>query len=101
MRRDGFDVASLAEYNLGLRDREVINLAKKENRILITFDKDFGELVFKGGAGVEGVVLLRFSPKTSAFVLKRPRELLSSRRVEFKDNFLLVEEDRIRVRKIG
>lgn len=100
MEREGFDLASVAAYNVGSKDREVIEMAKKEARILLTFDKDFGELVFKQRMQVKGVVLLRFSPKSPDFILKRLRDLLSGKEIEFKNNFLVVEEDRVRVRKI-
>jgi predicted nuclease of predicted toxin-antitoxin system len=56
-----FDVLSILELSPGMTDQEVLKLANKDNRILITLDKDFGELVFKEGLLHSGVILLRLN----------------------------------------
>lgn len=43
----GYDITSVTEIALSRPDTDVLAIANKENRILITTDKDFGELVFK------------------------------------------------------
>ncbi|MFB0561075.1 MAG: DUF5615 family PIN-like protein [Candidatus Lokiarchaeia archaeon] len=47
LRNSGVNVLSIKNYGFGLKDEEVIKIAVKEHRILITLDKDFGELVFR------------------------------------------------------
>ncbi len=47
LREKGVDVASVTELSPGLKDREVLDLAGREGRIIVTFDKDFGELVVR------------------------------------------------------
>lgn len=47
LREAGHDVAYVADDWSGLRDSDVLALARDEDRILITFDRDFGELVFR------------------------------------------------------
>ncbi|MEM1217448.1 MAG: DUF5615 family PIN-like protein [Bacteroidota bacterium] len=42
LREQGFELNWLAETSAGISDSEVLELAKKEQRILITEDKDFG-----------------------------------------------------------
>ena len=44
-KRKGVNIASIIEFSLGLSDREVLYPANREDRILVTFDKDFGGLV--------------------------------------------------------
>ena len=56
----GWDVRSVSERCLGAADSEVIALACSDDRILVTEDKDFGQLVFASGRGHCGVVLLRY-----------------------------------------
>ena len=45
-------------------DREVLDPANREDRILVTFDKDFGELMLREKAKVKGLILLRFHAKS-------------------------------------
>jgi predicted nuclease of predicted toxin-antitoxin system len=47
MRRKDVDIVSVIEFSLGLSDMEVLDLANREGRVLVTFDKDFGELVVR------------------------------------------------------
>jgi uncharacterized protein with PIN domain len=47
LREDGIDVSYVAELASGITDDEVLDLAKAEARLLLTEDKDFGELVFR------------------------------------------------------
>ena len=55
----GYDVKSAIEVALSRPDTDILELASKENRILLTTDKDFGELVFKEKLIHSGVILLR------------------------------------------
>ena len=47
LRFDGYDVVYVAELSPGITDDAVLELANAEERILMTADKDFGELVFR------------------------------------------------------
>ena len=49
LRTEGFDVLSVAEAMAGADDESVIALSLRDNRILLTEDKDFGQLVFAAG----------------------------------------------------
>jgi predicted nuclease of predicted toxin-antitoxin system len=42
---------------MGISDEEVIELSIRQNRIIITFDSDYGELVFKHGYKPKGVFI--------------------------------------------
>ena len=61
----------VAEAAAGLSDTDVIALALREKRLLLTEDKDFGDLVFRRERTVPGVVLMRVVPENS--VLKTLR----------------------------
>ncbi len=60
LRRAGFDVLSVLENFPRAEDSEVIELAVREERILLTEDKDFGRLVYSHGQESLGVIFLRF-----------------------------------------
>ena len=78
----------------------ILGLAEGEGRILITFDKDFGELLFHRSTGSLGVVLFRLAPASRAAVTRRICEVLRAD-YDFKNVLALVEMHRIRVRRLS
>jgi predicted nuclease of predicted toxin-antitoxin system len=96
-RGAGYDVLAVAEVARGSTDRSVIDLAKKEGRILLTEDKDFGWLVYAAGAGALAVVLIRFP----ALLRQTLGEavLLAVRQLEERlpQSFVVVEPGRVRL----
>lgn len=65
LRQRGEDVLSIAETSPTASDIEVLALARREQRLLMSFDRDHGDLVFnRGVAPPRGIVYLRFSPPT-------------------------------------
>lgn len=62
LRSQGYDVWAVAEQASGLSDRDVLDLANREHRWLITFDRDFGELLFaRGHPSPPAVILVRMT----------------------------------------
>lgn len=59
LRDAGYDILSIAEDFFGISDEDVLEIANKHNAILLTGDKDFGELVFRKGKVTKGVILIR------------------------------------------
>lgn len=47
LRETGIEVKSISENSPGISDKEVIQIAQKEKLIILTFDKDYGELIFR------------------------------------------------------
>ena len=73
LRGEGHDVLYVAESAAGLSDSDVIALALRERRLLLTEDKDFGELIFRRERNVPGLVLMRIAldnPMQKAFRLE-------------------------------
>lgn len=63
LRRRGFDVVSISELSPSATDKNVLALACEQDRWLLTFDRDYGDLIFRQGyAAPPGVVYLRFVP---------------------------------------
>jgi predicted nuclease of predicted toxin-antitoxin system len=62
LRSTGHDVVYMAETAPRAGDGEVMTRAQAEGRILLTDDKDFGDLVFRRGLPVPGIILLRIDP---------------------------------------
>src|ERR1035437_5337414 len=59
LRSIGHDVKSILDVDNTMKDDKIVNIGRKEDRIIITMDKDFGELVFKTRLIHSGIILLR------------------------------------------
>lgn len=100
LRSRGHDVAWIREANPGLADPAVLSWATREARILITFDKDFGELAFRAGLPAEcGVILLRVAPPRSEEEATALARAISSRS-DWKGCFSVVRGGRVRMRPL-
>jgi len=49
LSRNEYLVYSIREHHQGINDRMVVETVKSKNGLLITEDKDFGELIFSHG----------------------------------------------------
>ena len=99
LRTLGHDVASVAENFSSVRDADVLAAAHKEHRVLLTNDKDFGELIFLRGLPHHGVVLLRLLREDVPSKIERLRVLLETHGDDLQENFTVVALDGIRVRR--
>src|SRR6516165_3389021 len=63
LRDAGQDILYVAEVASGATDAEVLRRARNDSRLLLTEDKDFGELLFRLKLAVSGLVLLRLRPE--------------------------------------
>jgi len=98
LREDGHSVIYVAEMDPGIPDEDVIRLANQQPAILITADKDFGELVFRQALATHGVVLIRLAGLSQS----RKAEILShairERASEIPNAFSVVTPGAIRIR---
>jgi len=100
LREAGHDVTYAAEDCAGASDEEAIALAQAEGRLLLTEDKDFGELVFRWRWPVPGLVLVRIAPERP--VLRAERLLAAIERYSdgLKGRYTVIEEARFRSRPL-
>ena len=97
LRKAGHDVAWVRTDAPGASDRNVLARAQAEERLLLTFDKGFGELAFRFGlVAPSGIVLFRIVPSSAAQVARAAVAALESR-TDWPGHFAVVEEDRIRM----
>ena len=97
LRDAGHDVLAVAEIHRGASDEEVIDLAVSGRRILITEDKDFGQLVFAAARTNSGVIFVRFPISARNSLAATVLELVSIRAETLYSCFVVVEPGRIRV----
>ena len=86
------------DYPSGLPDEEVLAIASRERRILITDDRDFGELVFRQHRAHSGVIYLRLSSFSFALTTARLEHVLTSYAHKV-DRFLVVTPGTVRDRR--
>jgi predicted nuclease of predicted toxin-antitoxin system len=101
LRERGHDVVYMAEIARAADDADVMARARAEGRLLLTEDKDFGDLVFRRGAQVPGMVLLRLDPAMHA--LKRRRlDAAMTRFAEegLQGRYTIIEAGRFRSRPL-
>lgn len=91
------DIVWIAETDAGAQDRIVLDRAVESGRILMTFDKDFAELVFhQPSPSVVGVMLPRFGPRSPQRITDLLHGLLQSGR-DWQGFFSVIDETRIRM----
>ena len=100
LRELGHDVAWIRVENPGWPDRKILRRAVTEDRILMTFDKDFGALAFHAGLPASsGIILLRLNASSPEELATRVAAALESS-ITWAGCFAVVEDDRIRVRPL-
>jgi predicted nuclease of predicted toxin-antitoxin system len=101
LREAGHDVIYIVEHAPGSTDAEVIALADKEHRILLTEDKDFGDLVFRQRMPVPGLVLLRIEPEQHVLKWQRLDAAINRFVDSFLGRYTVIEEARFRRRALN
>ncbi|NLI75772.1 MAG: DUF5615 family PIN-like protein [Candidatus Riflebacteria bacterium] len=100
LREAGHDVAWICRDSPGASDQAVLSRAVSEARVLLTFDKDFGELACRSQLPkTSGVVLFRISMRHPPQAVRRIVDFLISRD-SWEGLFAVIEESRIRVRPL-
>jgi predicted nuclease of predicted toxin-antitoxin system len=97
LRAGGHDVAWIRTDAPGIRDADVLARAQRESRIVVTFDKDFGELAFRARLPASsGIILFRISTPSAAHVTRVVTTAIESR-TDWAGHFSVVEDNRIRM----
>jgi predicted nuclease of predicted toxin-antitoxin system len=97
LRDRGHDVAWIHTDAPGSKDQAVLERAQSEERILLTFDKDFGELAFRFGLrAASGVILFRLPTPSPEYVTRVVVSVLESR-TDWSGQFAVVEGGSIRL----
>ncbi len=101
LEQRGHDITSIAmDYTRSIQDEDVLSIANRERRILITNDKDFGALIYQQHLAHSGVVLFRLKDEGVPFKISRLADVihLHSERLERSAAFVVVTDKRIRIR---
>lgn len=100
LRDRGHDATSILEETPDAADVEIIRSAVRAKRTIITYDKDFGELVFRVGERHYGVILLRTSDETYETQIKLISHFFATHQTkEIQANFWVLTETATRQAK--
>lgn len=100
LRMLGHDVVRVGTDIRVPDDEDILALATSEQRVLITHDQDFGDLVFlKRHRSPHGIVLFRYEPPHPEEVARRLQTIIGSGLYEFSAHMTVVDESKVRQRK--
>ncbi len=100
LRNEQYEVYSIFERNRGLKDEDIIQIAKELKYIILTEDKDFGEWVFAHNEKEIGVILLRYHYSETDQIIKILKGLLVKKVGTLLNQFTTITKNKIRVRDL-
>ena len=99
LRQEGHAVVYVAELSPSISDDQVLQEANKLSSLLLTADKDFGELVFRQGRVHTGVVLLRLAGLPAAAKADVVARVFQDHATELPGGFSVVSPGAVRIRQ--
>ncbi len=99
LRSSGYDIISILEDYRGAKDEDIIDLASRESRILITNDTDFGWLIYRMGYTHSGVILLRLNDHSAGNIMRVLLDIIEDTSYRIEDSFVVATENKIRIRR--
>ena len=100
LRQDGHSVLYIAEFAPSIDDDTVLQQANENDTLLITADKDFGELVFRQGRIHVGVVLVRLAGLLSHAKARTVSTVLANHGDELLNAFSVISPERVSIRRV-
>jgi predicted nuclease of predicted toxin-antitoxin system len=94
------DVVAVRDLDPGMADIAILALAAAEQRLVITMDKDFGELIVRSGQLHAGVLLLRLADADSQEKLRVVQQIFALHRNALPGNYCIYHKDKLRIRQL-
>jgi predicted nuclease of predicted toxin-antitoxin system len=99
LRAEGHTVVYVLELAPSVPDPEVVSLAARESALLLTADKDFGELIFRQRRTAHGVILIRLSGLSADLKAALVATALREHAAELPGSFAVIAPGGVRIRK--
>ena len=102
LQERGHDVIHASEVGLEREaDKDLLQRARTEGRVVLTVDLDFGDLLAAGGQALPSVIVFRLQDETPASVTSRLMRVITERQLELSAGAIIAVEDaRYRVRRL-
>ena len=101
LRSLGQNVLYAAESLSGSSDEELLKTAQREHRVIVTDDKDFGELIFHRRMLSSGVIPLRLTDRSIQVRLKRLEAVWATISTRADGSFMVISDRRVRLRPLA
>jgi len=101
LRNAGHDVLYVSERGPGASDIDIVALARAERRVIITDDKDFGELVVSRRTTDVGIVLIRIDPLNRESRMAALRAAIERYGDRLERQLTVLRGNVVRVRTLG
>jgi len=95
----GYDIKSIRELDPRMPDEKILELASKEKRMVLTMDKDFGELVYSANLPHTGVLILRIEDFDSEQKVDVVRNILQEHQARIVGRFCVFKDNKLRIRQ--
>lgn len=99
LRAAGHDLVAIAEVAKGAPDEWIMDRAFAEGRIVITEDRDFGELVYGSGRSTAGVIFVKFHSRARRAKPEAVLDAITKLGPRLRGGFAVVEPGRVRLGK--
>lgn len=100
LKSKGYDIKSIGVDDPSITDEAVMQISINEDRTIITYDSDYGELIFKHGYKPKsGVIFIRNQPKGPLETARTIEELVSSKTIQFDNALTVIDSNSIRQKK--
>ncbi|VXD10535.1 DUF5615 family PIN-like protein [Marinoscillum sp. 108] len=100
LKSKGYDITSIGVDEAGVSDQQVMDIATKQDRTIITYDSDYGELIFKYGFKPNaGVIFIRQQPTEPLETAKIIEQLTSNTTLSFERTLTVVDLNSLRQKK--
>jgi predicted nuclease of predicted toxin-antitoxin system len=99
LRQQGHSITYIAETEPSLEDDFVLSQAVSKNAVLLTADKDFGELIYRKGQVSSGIILLRLPQMTPTQRASLIGQVINTHAESLHNAFCVINEKRVRLRK--
>lgn len=98
LREGGYEIEAIVEINPSISDEEVLNLANEMSLVLITEDKDFGELTYRLRKPNQGIILIRMSGLPIEEKIEKVLQVMQRYLPELRGKFTVISKDKVRVK---
>lgn len=98
-RENNYDVKCVRDINIRAKDADILRLAALENRMIITMDKDFGELVYNSGMLHSGVLILRLDDAKGEDKVDIVKRIVTGFSEKIENKFCVFQDGKLRIRE--
>ena len=98
LKQSGHDALFVGDTDQRMHDVDILRLAARERRIIVTLDNDFGELVYRSGEPHSGILLLRLTGASAAEKVDAVLQIVHRHGGQLSEHFCVYRSGRLRIR---